>query len=104
MRSPRSPAWSRRRARTRTARCARLAARIVTVSGFLKVLTEVIECGATEDGKAVLAAMSALPRLLDARRRSLKASDVDDGHVRGSWRSLVFPAEGKVDARRKSLC
>jgi hypothetical protein len=99
MRSPRSPAWSRRRARTRTARCARLAARIVTVSGFLKVLTEVIE-----DGKAVLAAMSALPRLLDARRRSLKASDVDDGHVRGSWRSLVFPAEGKVDARRKSLC
>ena len=41
----------------------------MTVSGFAKVLTEVIVFGAAEDGNAVLAAMKALPRLLDGRRR-----------------------------------
>jgi TnpA family transposase len=83
---------------------ARLAARIATVSGFLKVLTEVIVFGATGDGKAVLAAMKALPRLLDGRRRNLTAADVDADLVRGSWRPLVFPGEGKVDKNAYVFC
>jgi TnpA family transposase len=84
---------------------AKLAARIVTVSGFLKMLTEVIVFGATEDGAAVLAAMKALPRLLDGRRRrGLTAADVNADLVRGSWRPLVFPGAGKVDKNAYVFC
>ena len=84
---------------------AKLATRIVTVSGFLKVLTEVIEFGASEDGKDVLAAMKALPKLLDGRRRrELTAADVNAELVRGSWTSLVFPGAGKVDKNAYVFC
>lgn len=62
-----------------------LAARIATVSGFLKILTEVIAFGATADGAQVLSAMKDLPRLLDGRRaKNLTADDVDADLVRGS--------------------
>lgn len=84
---------------------ARLAARIVTVSGLLKVLTEVIVFGASEDGRAVLAAVKGLPKLLDGRRsRNLTVEDVDAELVRGSWRPLVFPGEGKVDKNAYVFC
>jgi hypothetical protein len=54
-----------------------LAARIATVSGFVKILTEVIAFGATADGMQVLAAMKDLPRLLDGRRsKNLAPGDI----------------------------
>jgi len=37
------------------------------VTPFLKILTEVIEFGAAPEGEHALAAMKALPRLLDRR-------------------------------------
>jgi TnpA family transposase len=84
---------------------AKLAARIVTVSGFLKILTEVIVFGASEDGRAVLAAMKQLPKVLDGRRsRNLTEADIDAELVRGSWRPLVFPGEGKVDKNAYVFC
>ena len=48
---------------------ARLAERIVTVTRFLKILTKVIEFGANAEARPVLAAMRALPRLLDGAGR-----------------------------------
>ncbi|MCA1702403.1 MAG: hypothetical protein LC808_03700 [Actinobacteria bacterium] len=47
---------------------ARVARRIVMVSGFLKTLTEVIEFGATAEAAPVLAAMKRMPALLASRR------------------------------------
>ena len=82
-----------------------LAARIATVSGFLKILTEVIAFGATADGMQVLAAMKDLPRLLDGRRaKNLTAGDIDAGLVRGSWARLVFTGEGRVERNAYVFC
>ena len=81
-----------------------LAARIATVSGFVKVLTEVIALGATADGMQVLAAMKDLPRLLDGRRsKNLTAGDVDADLVRGSWIRLEFPG-GRVERNAYVFC
>lgn len=75
-----------------------LAARIATVSGFVKILTEVIAFRATAEGMQVLAAMKDLPRLLDGRRsKNLTADDVDADLVRGSWIRLMFPGGGRVE-------
>jgi hypothetical protein len=82
-----------------------LAARIATVSGFVKILTEVIAFGATADGMQVLAAMKDLPRLLDGRRaKNLTAGDVDADLVRESWTRLVFPGEGRVERNAYVFC
>ena len=82
-----------------------LAARIATVSGFVKILTEVIAFGATADGMQVLAAMKDLPRLLDGRRaKNLTAGDIDADLVRGSWTRLVFPGEGRVERNAYVFC
>ena len=82
-----------------------LAARIATVSGFLKILTEVIAFGATADGVQVLSAMQDLPRLLDGRRaKNLTPDDVDADLVRGSWIRLVFPGGGRVEKNAYVFC
>ncbi len=82
-----------------------LAARIATVSGFVKILTEVIVFGAISDGMQVLAAMKDLPRLLDGRRsKNLTADDVDADLVRGSWIRLVFPGGGRVERNAYVFC
>ncbi|MCA1678133.1 MAG: Tn3 family transposase, partial [Actinobacteria bacterium] len=77
----------------------RLAKRIRLVSALLRELTEVIEFGATPEGAPVLREMQRLPDLMS--RRELKAEDINDGLVRGSWRRLVHgrpaPADGTVD-------
>ena len=64
---------------------ARLTERIATVTPFLKILTEVIAFGATPEGEAALAAMGALPRLLDRRTR-ITAADIDPGSLPGRGR------------------
>jgi len=86
---------------------AELSRRIVSVSGFLKVLTDVIDFGADAEAQAVLVAMRAMPALLDGRRRPT-ADDTDAGLVTGSWRGLVFgqptyPAGG-IDKNAYAFC
>jgi TnpA family transposase len=84
----------------------RLAERIRLVSGFLRELPEVIEFGATPEGAPVLAEMRRLPQLMG--RRKLKASDIDGGLVRGSWRRLVYgqppPTDGAIDKNAYAFC
>ncbi len=85
---------------------AELTRRIVSVSGFLKVLTDVIDFGADAEAKAVLVTMKAMPGLLDGRRPT--AGDIDAGLVTGSWRGLefgqpLFPAEG-IDKNAYAFC
>jgi hypothetical protein len=80
---------------------AKLSERIRLVSGFLRELCEVIELGSNAEGEPVLAEMRRMPWLLDHRRK-LKACDIDEGLVRGSWRRLVYggPAAGGWSATR----
>ena len=82
----------------------RLSERIRLVSAFLRELTEVIEFGASPEGAPVLAEMRRLPKLMG--RRKLKAEDIDEGLVRGSWRRLVYgqPADGTVDRNAYVFC
>jgi hypothetical protein len=82
---------------------ARLTERIATVTPFLKILTEVITFGATPDGEAALAAMRALPRLLDRRTR-ITAADIDHGLLAGSWKALVLPKDGGTDRSAWVFC
>lgn len=84
-----------------------LARRIVTVSGFLKFLTEVIEFGSNADGAEALAAMRDLPALL-VRRRRLAVADTRLGLVTGWWKRLVFGSPphpgGMVDKNAYVFC
>ena len=82
---------------------AHLTERIATVTPFLKILTEVIEFGAAPEGEQALAAMKALPRLLDRRTR-ITAADIDLGLLSGSWRALVMPKGGGVDRSAWVFC
>jgi TnpA family transposase len=82
---------------------AELTERIATVTPFLKILTEVIEFGAAPEGEQALAAMKALPRLLDRRTR-ITAADIDLGLLSGSWRALVMPKGGGVDRSAWVFC
>jgi TnpA family transposase len=86
---------------------ARLSERIRMVSGFLRELCEVIELGSNADGEPVLREMRRMPWLLNHRRK-LKASDIDDSLVRGSWRRLVYgqqaTADGTVDRNAYVFC
>jgi Domain of unknown function (DUF4158)/Tn3 transposase DDE domain len=81
----------------------RLTERIAMVTPFLKILTEVIEFGAAPEGEQALAAMKALPRLLDRRTR-ITAADIDLGLLSGSWRALVIPGDGGVDRSAWVFC
>ncbi|MGH3191170.1 MAG: hypothetical protein ACRDOL_28785 [Streptosporangiaceae bacterium] len=71
-----------------------LTGRYATVSGFLKVLPEVIEFGANAEGTPVLEAMKALPDVLAHRSRLpaplIPGRLVDAGVVNGPWKRLVF--------------
>jgi Domain of unknown function (DUF4158)/Tn3 transposase DDE domain len=86
---------------------AELARRIVTVSGFVKILTEVIEFGCNADGAETLDAMRELPALL-GRRRKLAVADIRAGLVTGSWQRLVFGGPphraGMVDKNAYVFC
>ncbi len=66
-----------------------LSRRIVTVSGFLRVLTGVVDFGADPEAAAVLAARKEMPTLLEGRRK-LTVTDIDTSLVSGSWKHLVF--------------
>lgn len=89
-----------------------LVKRFSTVSGFLKVLTQVVVFGANAEGAQVLAAMTALPSVLTHRSRfsaPLISGDlIDVGVVSGPWRHLVFgsPAYevGVVNRHAYALC
>jgi TnpA family transposase len=81
---------------------AELVGRITTVSGFVKLLTGVIEFGANAEGQAVLAAMRALPEILACRSHRTPASLVpgtmiDPQVVPGPWRRLVFGHPARPD-------
>lgn len=81
-----------------------LAGRIVTVSGFLKTLTEVIDFGANADGAPVLAAMRDLPALLKSRKKAT-AKDLHPDLVTGSWKGLVFlPGNAGIDKNAYVFC
>jgi TnpA family transposase len=82
---------------------AHLTERIATVTPFLKLLTEVITFGAAPEGGQALAAMKALPRLLDRRTR-ITAADIDLGLLAGSWRALVMPKDGGADRSAWVFC
>ena len=86
---------------------ARLSERIRMVSGFLRELCEVIELGSNSEGEPLLREMRRMPWLLDHRRK-LKASDIDDSLVHGSWRRLVYgqqaAADGTVDRNAYVFC
>ena len=90
-----------------------LAGRFTTVSGFVKLLTGVIEFGANAEGQPVLAAMTALPEVLAYRTRQPPASLVPGALIEpqvvpGPWRRLVFghPArpDKTVDRNAYTLC
>ena len=80
--------------------------RYATVRLFLPMLTEVLPLGATDAGRAVLAAAQTLPELLGRKR--VRGGQVDEALVTGSWRRLVFAnpdlPEGVVDHRAYALC
>ncbi|MCA1682007.1 MAG: Tn3 family transposase, partial [Actinobacteria bacterium] len=80
-----------------------LVGRIVVVSGFLKVLTRVIDFGTNAEGEAVLAAMRALPEVLAHRSAKLPAplvagQMIDPQVVAGPWKRLVFGHPTREDA------
>ena len=88
--------------------------RYAAVRGFVKMLCRVIEFGATSDARPVLAAMQALPELLEARRSKkvpagwLDARRVDLDIIPGGWwQRLVFPPGrpgGCVDRNAYVFC
>jgi hypothetical protein len=82
---------------------ARLTERTAMVTPFLKLLTEVITFGAAPEGGPALAAMKALPRLLD-RRTKITEADIDPGLLAGSWKALVLPNDGGVDRGAWVFC
>nr|WP_234003938.1 Tn3 family transposase [Nocardiopsis sp. SBT366] len=73
---------------------AELVNRYASVRGFLPMLCEVIDFGATVEGTAVLEAMRALPELIG--RKKIRAREVDTDLITGSWHRLVFPEDPDV--------
>jgi TnpA family transposase len=82
---------------------AKLSERARLVSGFLRELCEVVELGSNAEGEPVLGEMRRMPFLLDHRRK-LKASDIDDSLVSGSWWRLVHGQAGVVDRNAYVFC
>ena len=80
-----------------------LAARITTVSGFVKVLTQHIDFGADAEAMVVLEAMRALPRLLDGRHKIVR-EDLVEELLTGSWRRLVLPGPDRIDKNSYVFC
>ncbi|GAA5065178.1 TnpA family transposase [Thermocatellispora tengchongensis] len=91
---------------------AELLGRYTTVSGFLKVLPEVIEFGANAEGTPVLEAMKALPDVLTYRSRLpaplIPGRLVDAGMVNSPWKRLVFGhpirEDGSVNRHAYAFC
>ena len=91
---------------------AELLGRYTTVSGFLKLLPNVISFGANAEGAAVLGAMRALPGVLAYRSRQqaplIPGSVVHAEVVNGPWRRLVFGhpayADGAVNRHAYTFC
>ncbi|WP_440107909.1 Tn3 family transposase, partial [Streptosporangium sp. H16] len=89
-----------------------LVGRHTTVSGFLKVLPEVITFGANAEGAPVLKAMKAVPDVLSYRSRLaaplIPGHLIDAGVVNGPWKRLVFgqPAHegGAVNRHAYAFC
>lgn len=71
-----------------------LVGRYTTVSGFLKMLPNVIAFGANAEGAAVLQAMQMLPDVLAYRSRLpaplIPAKLIDPAVMNGAWKRLVF--------------
>ena len=72
------------------------------MSGFVKLLTGVIDFGANAEGQPVLAAMTALPEILAYRTGQPPASLVagtliEPQVVPGPWRRLVFGYPARLD-------
>ena len=84
-----------------------LSRRFATVSSFLKLLTKVVDFGADAEAAAVLAAMRAVPALLDGRRRPT-VDDIELDVVTGPWRDLVLGrprlAGGAIDKAAYVFC
>jgi TnpA family transposase len=91
---------------------AELLGRYSTVSGFLKLLPDVISFGANAEGAAVLEATRALPVVLACRSRLpaplIPGSMVHSEVVNGPWRRLVFGhparADGAVNRHAYTFC
>ncbi len=73
-----------------------LTGRIVTVSGFLKILPDVITFGANPEAAPVLDAVRALPALLGSRKKPTM-NDIHAGVVTGPWKRLVFGESTATD-------
>nr|WP_055501706.1 DUF4158 domain-containing protein [Nonomuraea pusilla] len=78
---------------------AMLVGRFAMVRPFLSRLCEVIQFGATAEGRPVLAALRSLPALMGRKR--VTPAEIDTSLLAGSWRRLVLRephlAEGLVD-------
>lgn len=88
---------------------AELADKTATVVGFAKMLTTTITFGATVEGAAVLAAMTALGEQLASEARwTAKKPRIHPQVVTGPWRHLVFGhparADGSVDRGAYTFC
>ncbi len=93
---------------------AQVVERFNTVRGFVRMLCQVIDFGATAEAVRVVTAMRALPRFIDAGETVrvpkgwLDARKVDIGLApRGWWDQLVFPRdrpEGCVDRNAYVFC
>jgi len=91
---------------------AELLGRYSTVTGFLKLLSQVICFGANAEGAPVLTAMQTLPEVLGYRSRLpaplLPGHLINAGVVNGPWRCPVFGhparADGTVDRHAYTFC
>ncbi|OJF14078.1 hypothetical protein BG844_11705 [Couchioplanes caeruleus subsp. caeruleus] len=88
---------------------AHLLERMATVRGFVPLLCQVIEFGATADAAPVLYAVNGLPELLDARQgRKVAAGFLDARRIEvevvpsGWWQRLVFPKERPAETVDKA--
>ncbi|MFV2197854.1 Tn3 family transposase [Nocardiopsis sp. LOL_012] len=89
-----------------------LVGRYTTVSGFLKVLPQVIAFGANAEGTPVLEAMEALPDVLAHRSRLaaplIPGRLIDARVVNGPWKRLVFGhpvrEDGAVNRHAYAFC
>ncbi len=83
-----------------------LVTRYPTVRPFLSLLSEVIDFGATPQGRAVLAALRGLPGLLG--RKKVTPAGIDTSLLTGSWRRLVLASPqaeaGCVDWKAYVFC
>lgn len=70
--------------------------RIVTVSGFLSILTDVVAFEADLESQPVLDAMLTVPSLL-GQRRPLTGVDIDEAIVPAAWRPAVLAGPGHSD-------